>query len=41
MRKIGAIQVASTEGFQPVPFMAVYSASKAFVLTFSEALWAE
>lgn len=37
----GIIQVASTAGFQPVPFMATYGASKAFVLSFSEALWAE
>jgi short-subunit dehydrogenase len=38
-RKQGTIiNVASTAGFQPVPFMATYAASKAFVLTFSEAL---
>ncbi|MBL8682481.1 MAG: SDR family oxidoreductase [Myxococcales bacterium] len=37
----GVIQVASTAAFQPVPYMAVYGASKAFVLSFSEALWAE
>jgi short-subunit dehydrogenase len=38
----GAIlNVASTISFQPVPRMAVYGASKAFVLSFSEALWAE
>ncbi len=37
----GVINVASTAGFQPVPTMAVYAASKAFVLSFSEALWAE
>lgn len=37
----GVINVASTAGFQPVAFMAVYGASKAFVLSFSEALWAE
>ncbi len=37
----GIIQVASTASFQPVPFMAVYAATKAFVLSFSEALWAE
>jgi short-subunit dehydrogenase len=37
----GLIQVASTAAFQPVPYMAVYAASKAFVLSFSEALWAE
>jgi short-subunit dehydrogenase len=35
------VNVASTAGFQPVPFMATYAASKAFVLTFSEALWEE
>jgi short-subunit dehydrogenase len=35
------INVASTAGFQPVPFMATYSATKAFVLNFSEALWEE
>jgi short-subunit dehydrogenase len=34
----GVINVASTAGFQPVPFMAVYGATKAFVLSFSEAL---
>ncbi len=35
------INVASTGAFQPVPFSAVYGATKAFVLSFSEALWAE
>ena len=35
------INVASTAGFQPVPFMATYAASKAFVLSFSQALWEE
>ncbi len=35
------INVASTAAFQPVPYMAVYGATKAFVLSFSEALWAE
>ncbi len=35
------INVASTASFQPVPYMAVYGATKAFVLSFSEALWAE
>src|SRR6516165_5089472 len=35
------INVASTAAFQPTPYMAVYGASKAFVLSFSEALWAE
>jgi len=41
-RKSGAIiNVASTAGFQPVPYMATYAATKAFVLSFSEALWEE
>jgi len=41
-RKQGTIiNVASTAGFQPVPFMAIYAATKAFVLSFSEALWEE
>ena len=35
------ITVASTAAFQPVPNMAVYAASKAFVLSFTEALWYE
>lgn len=35
------INVASTGAFQPVPYMAVYGASKAFVLSLSEALWVE
>jgi short-subunit dehydrogenase len=35
------INVASTAAFQPLPQMAVYGASKAFVLSFTEALWAE
>jgi uncharacterized protein len=38
-RKQGTIiNVASTAGFQPVPFMATYAATKAFILAFSEAL---
>ena len=41
-RKQGAIiNVASTAGFQAVPFFATYAATKAFVLSFSEALWEE
>lgn len=32
------INVASTAAFQPTPYMAVYGASKAFVLSFSQAL---
>lgn len=38
-RRAGAIiNVASTAAFQPVPYMATYAATKAFVLSFSEAL---
>jgi uncharacterized protein len=37
----GVINVASTAAFQPGPLMAIYYASKAFVLSFSEALWKE
>src|SRR5689334_2254251 len=41
-RKSGTIiTVASTAGFQAVPYMATYAATKAFVLSFSEALWDE
>lgn len=41
-RRSGSIiNVASTAAFQPIPYMTVYGASKAFVLSFSEALWAE
>ena len=39
--KGGVLNVASTAAFQPGPLMAVYYASKAFVLSFSEALWEE
>jgi short-subunit dehydrogenase len=37
----GVLNVASTSAFQPGPRMAVYYASKGFVLSFSEALWRE
>ncbi|MED4462535.1 SDR family NAD(P)-dependent oxidoreductase [Metabacillus fastidiosus] len=41
-RKSGVIiNVASTAGFQPLPNMAVYGATKAFVLSFTQALWEE
>src|SRR5256885_14150808 len=41
-RKSGTIlNVASTAAFQAVPFMATYAATKAFVLSFSEAVWEE
>jgi short-subunit dehydrogenase len=37
----GIINVASLAAFQPMPYMSVYGATKAFVLSFSNALWAE
>jgi short-subunit dehydrogenase len=36
-RRGGIMNVASTAGFQPVPTMAVCAATKAFVLSFTEA----
>lgn len=35
------INVASSAGFQPTPFMSVYGATKAFLLHLTEGLWAE
>ncbi|MCF4123377.1 SDR family oxidoreductase [Antribacter sp. KLBMP9083] len=35
------INVASLLGFQPTPYMSVYGATKAFVLSFTESLWEE
>ncbi|WP_129660750.1 SDR family NAD(P)-dependent oxidoreductase [Rothia uropygialis] len=35
------INIASTASYQPVPHLAVYAASKALVLSLTEALWAE
>jgi uncharacterized protein len=35
------INVASIAAFQSMPYLAVYAATKAFVLSFSTALWAE
>ncbi len=40
-RRGGVITVASTAGMQPLPYEAVYGASKAFALNFTEALHAE
>lgn len=41
-RKRGAlINVVSTAAFQPVPYLAVYAASKAFLLSFTEGLATE
>ncbi len=37
----GVINVSSTAAFQPIPYQAVYAASKAFVLSFTEALAGE
>jgi short-subunit dehydrogenase len=35
------VNVASIAGFSPSPTLAVYAATKAYVLSFTEALWAE
>ena len=35
------INIASMAGFQPMPYMSVYGATKAFVISFTEGLWAE
>ncbi|MBL7259556.1 SDR family NAD(P)-dependent oxidoreductase [Paractinoplanes lichenicola] len=40
-RRGTVINVASTAAYQPVPHLAVYAATKAFVLSFTEALHAE
>jgi uncharacterized protein len=40
-RRGGVITVASTAGMQPLPYEAVYAATKAFALNFTEALHAE
>ncbi|MDY7024336.1 MAG: SDR family oxidoreductase [Cyanobacteriota bacterium] len=41
-RRSGSIiNVASIAAYQPIPYMSIYAATKAFVLHFSEALWAE
>ena len=37
-RRGGIINVASNAAFQPVPYIAVYGATKAYVLSFSEAI---
>ena len=37
----GIINVASIAAFQPVAYMGVYAATKAYVLHFTEAMWAE
>lgn len=35
------INIASVAAFQPIPYMPVYAASKAYVLHLTEAIWAE
>ncbi len=35
------INIASTAAFQPIPAMAVYAATKAYVASFTAAVWAE
>jgi short-subunit dehydrogenase len=40
-RRGGVLNVASTIAFQPAPYQATYGAAKAFVLSFSQALWQE
>ena len=37
----GQVLTLGTVAFQPAPFMSTYGATKAFVLSFTEALWAE
>jgi uncharacterized protein len=37
-RRGGVLNIASMEGFMPVPYQATYAAAKAFVLSFSRAL---
>ncbi|HEX5930419.1 MAG TPA: SDR family NAD(P)-dependent oxidoreductase [Methyloceanibacter sp.] len=37
-RRGGILNVASVEGFMPVPYQAIYAATKAFVLSFTRAL---
>ena len=40
-RRGAIINIASTAAFQPIPHMAVYGATKAYVLSFTRAMWAE
>lgn len=40
-RRGAIVNIASVLGYQPTPNMAVYGATKAFVLNFTEALWYE
>ena len=40
-RRGGILNVASTAAFQGMPFMSVYSGTKAYLLTWGEAIWRE
>ncbi len=40
-RQGSIINVASIAGFQALPYLSTYAATKAFVLSFTESLWAE
>ncbi len=40
-RRGGIINVASSAGFQPIPYESVYAATKAFVISFTDALHTE
>jgi hypothetical protein len=40
-RRGGIVNIASTAGYQPLPGFATYGAAKAFVLSFTEAIWKE
>ncbi len=40
-RSGGVINLSSVAAFQSMPYFSIYAASKAFILSFSEALWAE
>ncbi|MFD5542347.1 SDR family NAD(P)-dependent oxidoreductase [Streptomyces sp. NPDC127079] len=35
------VNIASTGGYVPAPYVAVYAATKAYVVSFTQALWAE
>ncbi len=35
------VNIASTGGYLPAPYLAVYAATKAYVVSFTQALWAE
>jgi short-subunit dehydrogenase len=37
----GVINLSSVAAFQSMPYFSIYAATKAFILSFSEAMWAE